>query len=57
MRDGSQAPADDVVAPAVLLRYLRDSMILRHVYRCLAMYDSVGDGRLREHVRDSHVCD
>ena len=46
---------DDVVAPLVLLQYLRESMVLRHVYRCLAMYDSVGDGCLREHDLENYI--
>lgn len=47
--------SDDVVSPFTLLRYLRESMVLRFVYRCLAMYDSVGDGYLREHDLENYI--
>ena len=54
---GVQLPrgSDDVVSPLVLMRYIRESMILRHVYRCLAMYDSEGDGCLREHDLENYI--
>ncbi len=46
---------DDAASPAALLRYLREIMILRFVYRRLAVFDSVGDGKLREHDLENYI--
>ena len=47
--------ADDRVAPAALLAYVREAEVLRCAHRRLARFDTSGDGRLREHEVENYI--